>query len=160
MVVTVFLGVLIAALIFGNILLSLLKPGSKKGQGMPSANALANSPSHSFGRDSVLLKASERERQNMLNKRIDRLEKLILTINGPEFVEKKVDSTVMGKKFSDLNDFRRRARVEIAALKDEMKAVKKKLGVKEKKNPGKEYQISDKKLHDLVFRIKGQKVSA
>lgn len=154
MLVTIFLVVLIIALVLGNILLGLLKPSKQlQQQGYPAQSAQSQKKTSSvFKSSAVFEEAAEKERIGLLNKRIDRLESLLLKINGTKFLGKKLNGTVLGQKLVDFNEFKDNTKLEIAALKQELARVKNQLGIKERKNPGEDYPISDEKLHELVFQ--------
>ncbi len=85
-----------------------------------------------------------------LTKRITRLEELLLKINNSQFLVQKLNGTNLSQKITEFETFRQNTKLEVAALKqrlDKIAPVKKKpkLNIPE---------ISDKKLHDLVFRSK------
>jgi len=153
MLVTVFLVVLIIALAFGNILLSLLKPPMPE-QPHPSTvenSTLENPRQGVFKANPAFELAADKERIQMLNKRIDRLESMLLKINGAKFLGKKLNGTVLGQRLNEFSEFKGNTKLEIAALKQELAALKSKLGVQGKKSKT-DYAISNKKLHNLVFQ--------
>ena len=156
MVVTVFLAVLIIALALGNILLSFLKPDNGEGQPGAAQPGKTHPNKSLISSDSRFELAAEKERSQMLKKRIDRLEAILLKINGSNFLGKKIDGTVLGQKLQNLSEFKDTTKLEIAALKQDLARVKLQAGIKEKpKKP--DYPISDKKLHSLVFSTGAQK---
>ena len=146
--ITIFLIVLIVALVLGNLFLMLLKPKSKEQNSLPATQtnlgAFQPAPKSSF--------KPGNHKPNAVDKRVDRIENLLLKINGSEFLGKKLDSTVLGKKLNDLTRFKTNTKVEIEALKEQMAQVKNEIGIKEKTNPCQDYDISDEKLHELVFK--------
>ena len=156
MIITVFLVVLIVSLLLGNFLLSLLKP-------KPAPADYSISPAKPVHLGSVINsnpgQSSLPNKQNILSitNRIDRVEKLLLRANAPKFIGKNLDSTVLGKKMNDFTQFKTSTKVEIEALKEEVARLKTELGVKEKKRPGEDFEISDDKLHNLVFRTGANK---
>ena len=145
MIVTVFLIVLIASLLLGNLLLSLMKP--KKGN--PN-NAAAHTGQ--YAKSNPVLCQSINHSEENLSVRIDRLEKMLLKVNGSDFLGKKLEGTIVGKKLRDFTAFKTNTNVELAALKEDLANVKKHAGVTEIKKPGEDFEISDEKLHTLVFR--------
>ena len=158
MSLTIFLVVLIGALVLGNILLALIKPGSEqradKAEPIEQPKLVESQEKLPgvFKSNPSFAQDTGQERANQLNKRIDRLESLLLKINGSKFLGKKLNGTVIGQKLSGYNEFKGNTKIEIAALKQDIARVKKEIGIKEKKNPGEDYQINDKKLHELVFQ--------
>ena len=176
---TLFLTVLVIALGLGNVFLSLTDP--KRIKKLININKEDQSPVSELGQTTVqdsfseadtnlekggfvvrgkvlnrslehnsLDSEADRERIIYLGKRIDRLEQLLLKLNKSDFVAQKINSTNFGQKLSELDTFKQKTKLEIAALKqrlDEVKPVVK----KQTKNIS---NISDKRLHELVFRTK------
>ena len=99
------------------------------------------------GRDSFE-QAADRERVRHLNKRIERLEQLLLKINNSKFVAQKINGTNLYSKLRDLNQFKQDTGLEIAAMRQRLD----KIQPLEKASKPKLSEISDKKLRDLVFR--------
>ncbi len=151
MIITVFLVVLIVSLLLGNLLLSLLKPRPAPASHSTDPTKLTP-PSGLFKPNSGLSNPSSKQNIISISDRIDRVEKLLLRANAPKFIGKKLDSTVLGRKLSDFTEFKTSTEVEIEALKEDVAKLKIELGVKEKKRPGENFEISDDKLHNLVFR--------
>ena len=151
MLITVFLVVLIVSLLLGNLLLSLLKPKPAQA-GYPADSAKPKPSSGLFKPNSNLSSPHNKQNISSITNRIDRVEKLLLRANAPKFIGKNLDSTVLGKKMNDFTQFKTNTKVEIEALKEEVAKLKTELGVKEKKRPGEDFEISDDKLHSLVFR--------
>ena len=92
--------------------------------------------------------AAAGEKMAYLNKRLERLEQLLLKIDNSKFLAQKLNSTSLSKKLSGLDEFKQNTRLEIAALKQRLDKVQ---PVKKAKKP-KVQDISDKKLRELVFR--------
>lgn len=88
------------------------------------------------------------EKMDYLNKRVERLEQLLLKINNSKFVAQKINGTNLGQKLADLNEFKQNTRLEIAALKQRLD----KVAPQEKKPKEKIPDISDEKLREIIFR--------
>jgi len=198
MILTTFLAVLVLALAFGNIFLSLTSPKrlermvemarekagiEASGQCQGEETDAAGQAGHSLNKedasfepqparengfspetpcpeeilpvpgpsleDSSFEDQAERERVSCLGKRIERLERLLLKINNSAFIAQKLDGTNLAQRLKDLDLFKQNTRLEIAALRqrlDEIQPPK----PREKQNIP---DISDEKLHDLVFRV-------
>tara|TARA_B100002003_G_C13874074_1_gene427168 strand:- start:88 stop:561 length:474 start_codon:yes stop_codon:yes gene_type:complete len=151
MIITVFLVVLVVSLILGNLLLSLLKPKLAPA-GHSVTPAIQKPSSNSFKPNTAPNNQSNKQSLFSITNRIDRVEKLLLRANAPKFIGKKLDSTVLGRKMNDFTEFKTNTKVEIEALKEDVARLKNELGVMEKKRPGEDFEISDDKLHNLVFR--------
>ena len=177
MLETVFLGVLVLALLLGNAFLSITSPkrARRMPEGeMPELDALAGRAfpqqavsgqsafeSHALAQPPVLeqsfpafeTKSSfeedvESERIDYLNRRMARLEQLLLKINGSKPLAEKINGSTLSQKLGDLDEFRQNTRLEIAALKQRLDKVQ----PVERKAKGNVPEISDEKLRDLVFR--------
>ncbi len=139
MVITVFLAVLVLALLIGNILLSATIPGKKHESLEELAKRISRQAKpNDLGGDAKQLK-----------ERIGRLENLLLRVNNAEFLGKKLDGTKLAQKLKELSEFKQNAKIEIAALKerlDEIYPVK-------PKNQGVP-DISDEKLHEIIYQVK------
>lgn len=162
MLTTVFLGVLIIALALGNAFLS-LAPKRKAGnaliprEGAQSSEYFPSNAAFQFqgtklpkasGRVAAFEKELEREKIAYLNKRMARLEQLLLKMNSSGFIAQKLGDSDLGQRLKTLEDFRERSRLEIAALKQRLDG-----NVPlEKKQLEEIPEISDEKLHSLVFR--------
>ncbi|MDP6670227.1 MAG: hypothetical protein QGI60_00230 [archaeon] len=157
MIITVFLVVLVVSLILGNLLLSLLKPKPVASAEHSMPRASSKHSSDSFKPNSVSSPQPNKQSIFSISNRIDRVEKLLLRANAPKFIGKKLDSTVLGRKMSDFTEFKTNTKVELEALKEDVAKLKSELGVKEKKRPGGDFEISDDKLHSLVFRSDANK---
>lgn len=155
MIVTVFLGVLVLAMVLGNALLFFVP---KK----PSSGPLASSPAESPETTTMLVSAQPSEfagnnakveslvvdeRIGLLNKRVSYLEGEILKLKNNGAVN---NDSVVARKLFALEEFKRNAHIEVEALKERLSALRKELNLpeKEKKN---NFEISDKKLHSLAF---------
>lgn len=178
---TIFLTVLVIALALGNVFLSLLNPKrlerlSKAGEMQDGDSGLGQASvqdsfsesrisnefpigSQSTDRSKMLDDSTEkqdfdsnanRERIRYLGKRIDRLEQLLLKLNKSDFVAKKINSTNLGHKLSDIDKFKQKTRLEIAALKQRLDKVQPAARRSKELIP----DISDKRLHELVFRTR------
>ena len=151
MIITVFLVVLVVSLILGNLLLSLLKPKPAPA-GQPVPSAVPKHPSAPLKPNIVPTNQPNKQSLFSITSRIDRVEKLLLRANAPKFIGKKLDSTVLGRKMNYFTELKTNTKVELEALKEDVAKLKNELGVMEKKRPGEDFEISDDKLHNLVFR--------
>ena len=172
MLETVFLAVLVLALLLGNAFLSITGPKRPKlvpEEEMLRQDALASqavalplvSGQRAIERLVVAQPAeqnvpafetrpsfeedAERERIEYLTRRIARLEQLLLKINNPRFVAEKVNLEGFYHKLKDMDSFKQNTRLEIAALKQRLDKIQ---PVESKPK----LEISDEKLRDLVFR--------
>ncbi len=174
MLVTTFLAVLILALAIGNAFLSLTDPKRLQQKMLKESNSFPQGSegldaqdsfngeipemqgSQSFqkpakkrqSQDISFELAAERERIAHLNKRISRLEQLLLKINNPKFVAQKINGTNLGQKLSDLEQFKQNTKLEIAALRQRLDKIQ---PVKNKRKP-RIPNIGDRKLREIVFR--------
>ena len=123
-------------------------PGLKRNLGIENGAVQGKLPV-SFGSGNALSfeERANRERMMYLNKRIERLEQLLLKINDSKFVAQKINGSNLFKKLKELEGFKQDTKLEIAALKQRLDKVQPR---KKLKKPGPE--ISDEKLRDLVFR--------
>lgn len=171
---TVFLSVLILALAFGNAFLSLVNPkrlsllaakdmnsgameaspenglGPEKSLSIENGAVQGNLPlsfSKSSGRGLSFEERANRERMLYLNKRIERLEQLLLKINDSKFVAQKINGSSLFKKLKELEAFKQDTKLEISALKQRLDKIQPQKNIKK---PGP--KISDEKLRELVFR--------
>jgi hypothetical protein len=192
MLETVFLSVLVIALLLGNSFLSLTDPkrlllkrarksdglrqnaGEKQAiqlqrpameplsmqqrpfQGLPEAQA-PFSLTPVFGQDaSPMAKpmpsfegTAERARIDYLNRRIARLEQLLLKISGSKPIAEKIKVPELSKKLGDLDEFRQNTGLEIAALKQRLDRIQ----PVETRPKASVPEISDERLRDIVFRV-------
>lgn len=174
MLVTTFLAVLILALAIGNAFLSLTDPKrlqqkmlgesnsfSSGSESLDAQNSLNRTIQEIQGHQSFQKPAkkgqsqgisfelaAERERITYLNKRISRLEQLLLTINNSKFVAQKINGTNLGQKLSDLEQFKQNTKLEIAALRQRLDKIQPAKRERKPRIPN----ISDKKLREIVFR--------
>jgi len=94
------------------------------------------------------------EKVNLLNKRIEKIEGLLLRMTTPEFADKKLGALEISKKLEKLLDYRNDSKIEIAALKERVAA----LEAGKKPNPKKYKKIEedlskyDERIHNLVYR--------
>ncbi|MCX6799260.1 MAG: hypothetical protein NTW59_04160 [Candidatus Diapherotrites archaeon] len=145
MIVTVFLCVLVLALIFGNVFLSLTSPervaraNMKTREKSGGGNALKEIACEIEGEDRV----------KMLSGRIERLENIILRLNNKQFVAKKINGTSLYQKINDLETFKQDAKLEIAALKQQLAAIMPPEARRAKKET---VEIEPEQLHRFVFR--------
>ncbi len=95
-----------------------------------------------------LEESSQIERVDYLNRRIARLEQLLLKLNGNGVIAQKINTTELNQKLENLGEFKQNTKLEIAALKQRLD----KIQPLEKKKKQNIPEISDKKLRDLVFR--------
>ncbi len=95
-----------------------------------------------------LEESSQVERVDYLNRRIARLEQLLLKLNGNGSIAQKINTTELTQKLDSLGEFKQNTTLEIAALKQRLD----KIQPVEKKKKQNIPKISDKKLRDLVFR--------
>ncbi|MBN2067909.1 MAG: hypothetical protein JW744_05565 [Candidatus Diapherotrites archaeon] len=149
MLVTVFLGVMVLALFLGNVFLSITSPKRQQPlqdvrfsqEPMPKeANGFKNP-------DKGLQEIAERERLRMLNKRIDRLESLLLKIGSASPVAGSLESAGLPKKLKSLEEFQQNTKLEIAALKQQLREI-----IPEKpKQANFEPSVDDERVHNLVY---------
>ena len=177
MLETTFLAVLILALAFGNVFLSLtdpkrlekmakkareqrmaqeaveqgfnpeqavFEPGSAAGQ--PADNYSYKKPTAPIALPGQSLGS---EKAAYLAKRIERLEQLLLKINNSKFLAQKLDATNLSTRLRDFDEFKQNTKLEIAALRQRLDKVQPQKSKPKQKIP----DISDEKLHDLVFRV-------
>jgi len=169
MVVTTFLGVLILALFLGNVFLSVASPkrlqkqfrgeldgvaqdeleaGFLQGQSQAvGAAALTVASAGTVANQASFEQRLGSEKMALLNKRLDRLEQILLKLSSSEVLAQKLDATTLSKKMDDYSKFKETTRLEIAALKQRLDKVQ-----PVPKKDKKAVEISDKKLRDLVFR--------
>ncbi len=95
-----------------------------------------------------LEESSQIERVDYLNRRIARLEQLLLKLNGNGSIAQKINTTELTQKLDSFGEFKQNTKLEIAALKQRLD----KIQPVEKKKTQNIPEISDKKLRDLVFR--------
>ncbi len=95
-----------------------------------------------------LEEATQIERVEYLNKRITRLEQLLLKLNENGSISQKINTADFNQKLNSLSEFKQNTRLEMAALKQRLDKIK----PVEKKSKPNISEISDKKLRDLVFR--------
>ncbi len=150
MLITVFLSVLVLALALGNLFLSITEP-----KGLQSRAKQENNSSLQIQQETALpatgddfQRMADRERVRMLNKRIDRLENLLLRINNARFVAKKLNGTNLIQKLNGFEEFKQNTRLEIAALKQQLASMQKN---KPKATRKAVPETDDEKLHKLVY---------
>ena len=95
-----------------------------------------------------LEESSQIERVDYLNRRIARLEQLLLKINGNGSITQKISTTELTQKLNSLGEFKQNTKLEIAALKQRLD----KIQPVEKKKTENIPELRDEKLRDLVFR--------
>ncbi|HLD59158.1 MAG TPA: hypothetical protein VI977_06030 [archaeon] len=151
MIETVFLGVLILALVIGNLLLFIV-PKKQLPQRAQQASTANNSmqPAESTGFEvSPAVKALVlEERLGILNKRLERLEGII-SHEGGNVQEK--SSIVIAKRLVELEEAKRRMHIEIEALKQRLSRVREELRLPDDAKKKIELGISEEKLHELAF---------
>ena len=143
---TVFLIVLLFALVAGHFLLEITKPRKQE--------KIVVS-----GETQKLLMPSETISENQASpiiERLDRLEKMLLSsqnaLDPEKFGGGKIENGLQ-KKLQSLVDFKNEMRIEAAALRDEISAIKEFIGMKEnQKQP--EPEIPTEKLHQLAFNAR------
>ncbi len=166
MVVTTFLGVLILAFFLGNVFLSITSPkrlqkqfqgeldevtqeemeaGFVQASSQPVGAAVASAGT--VPNQASFEQRLGFEKRALLNKRVDRLEQILLKLSSSNVLAQKLDATTFSKKMDGYSKFKETTRLEIAALKQRLDKVQP-VSKKAKKN----IEISDKKLRDLVFR--------
>jgi len=151
--VAVFLGILILALLVGHGFLAIT--GQKKGK--QGEKAVEKQLIEISPETKKLLMPSEtlsKQDASMLKERIDKLEKLLLSAQQKLVVQNlgQEESRDLFKKLQNLTDFKHEIRIEVAALKEEVKAIKQAVGIKEE--PRAEIEISQEKLHDLIYNVR------
>lgn len=161
MVVTAFLAVLVLAFFLGNVFLSLASPKRMRKQlekelGLLPDNGSGLLPARGtfqgLSENQVLEKASfeqrlSSEKLSHLNKRVDRLEQVLLKLSSSKAVAKNLRASNLSRKMDDYVKFKERTRLEIAALKQRLDKVQ-----PSSKKRGRGPEISDEKLRDIVFR--------
>ena len=178
MLVTIFLGILIVALVLGNIFLSIAKPkkieeallreiGGKENsmallQQMQNNKNIAASnqllqqgkirPAFVSAEQPDFQQMAEMERTRMLNKRVDRLESLLLKMNGAKFVSYKLNGTNLAQKLSGLEEFKQNTSLEIAALKQQLAALKGNELSEENEEETELSQADSERAHAIVYR--------
>jgi len=163
---TLFLVVLIVGLVLGNVFLSLTSPRRIQ-RALMAENGLQelssesdfvpyNAPSSTsaeFDQPPMIAPPSleqqvVKDRFVHLNKRMDRMEQLLLKINESKFLAQKLNGTNLVQKLNKVDKFQQTTKLEIAALNQRLdKILPEKKRVK-KPGPG----ISDEKLREIVFR--------
>lgn len=144
MILTVFLAILVLALVLGNAFLTIASPSRLAG----TANLR---PSPAERKEAPDGEGSDSDRIKVLHKRIERLEGLLLRLNNKEFVAKKFNGTNICQKINDLEEFRQNARLEIAALKQQVASNGNGHFARER---GKKEiaRIEPERLHKIVYR--------
>ncbi len=142
---TVFLVVLLIALVAGHFFLEITKP--KKEQLFQVS-----------GETQKLLMPSETISSAQLSpvmERLDKLEKLLLSFQNNQENQplsgRKIENGLQ-KKIESLVDFRNEIRIEVAALKGEIRAIKEFIGFKEKNSQV--FEIPSNKLHELAYNVR------
>jgi len=168
LIATIFLSVLVLALVLGNVFLSLASPkrlqslsqGSDFGQPEQcqpeqetESGQASVQDSFSEARDQPLPRpdfknTAEKERVNHLNKRIERLEELLLKINNSKFLAQKLNGTKLSQRINEFDSFKQNTKLEIAALRQRLDKVQ----PQKKKFKQPVPDISNEKLKQLVFR--------
>ncbi len=149
---TLFLAVLIVALFLGNVFLSLTDPKRLK-RAAGAEPALEQSfelrPEEMALAEPVSFEGNAaKEKMDYLNKRVDRLEQLLLKIDNSKFIAQKLNATNLYQKLNGLDEFKQNTRLEIAALKQRIDKVQPAPKAKKVKVP----EISDENLKEIVFR--------
>ncbi|MDD5148714.1 MAG: hypothetical protein PHH08_04590 [Candidatus ainarchaeum sp.] len=151
MIATVFLAVLVLALLIGNALLffipkrqkPILKENLERAANIPETQDLS-------GINPAVKALVAEERISLLNRRIARLEELG---SKPSLNIATQAESELAKKILDLQEFKRQARLEIEALKQRIGSLREELKL-EPDNMKKrvEIEIPEEKLHALVYR--------
>lgn len=161
MLETIFLAVLVLALLLGNAFLSVIARKDSGRMPEPEMPVQDGFEDRALEQPPVLEQSfpafktrpsfeedAQSERIEYLNRRIARLEQLLLKINGSKPIAEKINGSTLSQKLSDLNEFRQSTRLEIAALKQRLDKVQ----PVESRPKSNVPEISDEKLRDLVFR--------
>ncbi|MBN1940813.1 MAG: hypothetical protein JW772_01380 [Candidatus Diapherotrites archaeon] len=150
MIVTVFLGVLILALVLGNGLLFFIpKHRGFSGQIPLQGSGISEETAFIDNRNPEISKLVMDERISLLNRRLERIEQILLRLNGKEYSGKV--SPAVARKIVALEDYKRNSHIEIQALKERMDSFDRHLNISSKRSSGKEVDISDERLRDMVF---------
>ena len=153
--VTVFLLILVFALIIGNVFLSITKPIQGDLQVLPEESALLwpnIEEQAKYRKTEAHANTVHSSVQSEVKNRLDRLERILLGLNTTTFVGKKLNATKLYRKLNELSDFRNDAKIQIAALRDELEQLKSgKLKKAKKKGIPK---LKDKRLHELAYNIR------
>ncbi len=156
MIIAVFLGVLVLALLIGNALLFFIpKKNSQKislnTQGSAVAYAIPETQGLSSGTINPAVKTLvTEERISLLNKRIARLEEIVSMQGKGIGTDAEME---FAQKIIDLQESRRQAHLEIEALKQRLAGLRKELSLEPddtKKRTGED--IPKEQLHALAFR--------
>ena len=152
MIETVFLGVLILALVIGNLLLFIVpKKQLQQKTHQERVNAQVQpAESTGFEVNSAVKALVLEERLGILNRRLERLEGFISNSGSASVSEK--SGIVIAKRLVELEESKRRMHIEIEALKQRLSKVREELRLPaddSKKKIG--LGISEEKLHELAF---------
>lgn len=92
-------------------------------------------------------------RIDIINKRISRLENILLKLENGGTLERELEISTVAKRLDRLDDFRRDMKIEIEALKQHISRIQKNgNGIKiVSESKEKDAELS-KRIHDLVFR--------
>ncbi len=132
---TIFLVILIVALLIGNFFLSVTEPKEKQ--------AFAGSETQKLLMPSDTLSPGD---VYLIHEKLDRIEKSI-SERSPSAAELQQDELI--KKLEALVNFRREMTIEVEALKDQVKEIKGSAGLQDKAQ--REIEIDNQKLHDLIY---------
>lgn len=171
-----FLTVLIIALVIGNVLLSLTSPNKSTAVKSPTENVKSsvstnssiysngNGSSNSIGlsnsiNSTPLYNSSAFDQLNQLNRRIDRVENLLLKINNSDEVAIRFAELKLTQKVNDLVEYRQNSRIEIEALKEKISAIEETFlpHSSEKPLPSREnFSENDdekfqRKIHEIIY---------
>ena len=154
--VTVFLVVLVLALLLGNFFLELVKPRKERAETVQSGETPPETQKLLMPSNALWNSISE------LNSRVESLEKKIegkmgvpaaSIVPGKELPLETQLPGGLSRKLDSISGFQREIKIEVAALKEQLKEVKGFIGMKEKQ-PVQLPEIDDKKLHELIYNTR------
>lgn len=151
----IFLVVLIIALAIGNALLSISNPESEsKNPSQPSGISNSSLKSGNYG--NAMPSNFNSNQLNGLNRRVDRVENLLLKLGNSDEVAKKVAELKLSQKVNELSEFRQSAKIELEALNEKIDSIGEKLGQHNllQKNPEEEDAEFRQKIHNIIYNRK------
>ena len=165
MIVTVFLAVLIVALLLGNGFLELTKRRPSAGASAEDSMSRAGNPGHKntpqpkasdVSRYMALVHAnlkSNNKRMDTLNKRMEGMETILLGGRNAKIKPVKLDNLKTAKKFNDLLEFKHIAEIEITALRQRLdKMQNNSNSIPEKQILTEEDEVDfEKKMHSIIY---------
>lgn len=151
----IFLVVLIIALAIGNVLLSISNPESEpKNSSQPAG--LSNSGLKSGNSGNAMPSNFNSNQLNGLNRRVDRVENLLLKLGNSAEVSRKLAELKLSQKVNELNEFRQSAKIELEALSEKIDSLDEKMNPHNllQKNPEEEDAEFQQKIHNIIYNRK------